>query len=495
MAEFADAQVLSAEAFNVLEANAEAVLSYEAFGMPVFRVTYDSWDGVMIHWSATLGWSIRAVTPAAGSFVVQIENPFGSGTWQTLATQAGLVDNTTYSGTADLSAVAPALVKGTPYRLRVRPTSSGIEVNRVFHYGSLPVDQGGYVWTAPGSLTDGTVWDAAAWNALINNLRYLKDLVAGPRAPTRAALGMVASSASLGPPFDARRRPDDTPWRGYFNHRLADNVAYQIGGWPAGPGDTNGGRANLTIVRVDPSTAPPTYGDWGSLGAYYEDPTPGLFAWGDDPPKFRGANRSGTLWIDGFVTSPPHKVLPFLGSISGATDNSGPPGSSDLTGIPRGEWLEIRLNRHDSSQVYTLIMEALFSVRGEPDLTGWTALSRLQHGDYVDGTSAVLANLVANLAELKTRCEGFPHLPVETGYDHYYWYRRGDILRWAGSDVVLHWTRERWPARGLSESTLRLGTSLTGEQFDLRGAGGLVPGGMYYLTGSGEVWGLELLDA
>jgi len=490
-------QVLSAEALNRYRRNAEYCFALEAFGQPVFRVVPGGtttststalWSGRMRHWHSTLGYSVRvAGAPGAGpSFTIQVEI---AGVWTTLVTVSGLVTNTTYEGTVDLSAVA-GLVKGTVYPVRVNSTNAVVEVNRLFTYGSLPAAQLGYVWQAWGSFADGIVPTAAELNRFANNLNYLRDQLAGPWTPTHATLlisGMPSISyADFG--SDGNRNTPSSGWRGWVNHR-SDYLAYQVGGWIPVSG---GHDQTISVVIANPNTAAPPVATIANPVGIALDANPFTppihYLWGTDP--------AGDFYASDATANPARTVRPYLTRISTSTNNNLTTPGTPLSALTRGSWYEIRYMRHAlnpdySSEAVDGAFQVVYEVGGTPDPAGWVNVAAFAHGDYLDGTSAKLADLKANIDLLKTRIDNYPSLLCPLG-SALYFVRRGDVLLWGGTNVILHWNKGRWPTRGLSESTTTLGTNAGTGVFDLRALSGNVHGGMYYLTGS-NVWALEVL--
>lgn len=496
-------QVLSAESLNRFRRNAEYLYALEAFGQPVFRMvpggsnsatTTAIWSGRMRHWSANLGYSVRVQgTPGASpSFTIQIEI---ASVWTTVKTQSGLAADTTYEGAVDLTAVA-GLTKGTIYPVRVNSTNAIVEINRLFTYGSLPAAQGGYEWQAWGSFADGAVPTAAELNRFANNLRYLHDQLAGPWTPTHAAMGAALSKTDYANlDDDVNRLAPQSIWTGWVQHR-SDYAAYQIGGWPADSAALND--HPVSIVYVNPNTAAPPVATFGNpLGIAY-DWASGNILWGSAntrPPADPNTDTTGDFLTSGYVANPPHTVRPYLARISTSTDNNLATPGFPLASLVKGTWYQIRCMRHDfggtGGQNITAACQVVYEVGGTPDPTGWTTIAAFTHGEYVDGTSSKLANLKANIDLLKTRIDNYPHLLCPYG-DDLYFVRRGDVLLWGGTNVTLHHNKGRWPERGLSESTITLGTETGVGVFDLRSLSGHVHGGLYYVTGT-NVWALEVL--
>lgn len=498
-------QVLSAEALNRLRRNAEYLYALEAFGQPVFRMvpggsnsstTTGIWQGVMRHWSANLGYSVRVQgTPGASpSFVIQIEI---ASVWTTVKTQGSLAADTTYEGAIDLTAVA-GLTKGSVYPVRVNSTNAIVEINRLFTYGSLPAAQGGYEWQAWGSFADGTVPTAAELNRFANNLNYLHDQLAGPWTPTHAAMGALLSKtdyADLGDDVD--RLPTNSIWTGWVQHR-ADYIAYQIGGRGHDSNALN--EHPVSIVLTDPDTsAPPVTTFANPLGIAY-DWFGGNILWGSAntrPPADPDTDTTGDFLTDPFASGAPLVVRPYLARISTSTDNDLVTPDTPLDSLVKGEWYQIRCMRHDfgatGSELIDAACQIVYEVGGTPDPTGWTNITAFAHGDYVDGTSSALANLKANIDLLKTRIDDYPHLLCPYG-DDLYFYRRGNVLLWGGTNVTLYYVKGRWPNRGLSASSVSLGTETGVGVFDLRSLTGNVIGGYYYLVGDTDLWAFEVLD-
>jgi len=489
MPAFQSGQLASAEALNTLLANADFLLWQEAWGLPAFRVAIDTWDGWMRHWGSHLNYAIRTESPAGGSsFQIAIEVPVDSGTWADVISVGGLVHQRTYRGSVSLT--GSGLVKGTFYRVRVRKTGTvTLEVNRLFQTGSAD-----RAWTAPASVANGLVWTAAEFNRLRSNIFYLYDLLACGRPPTHATLSMALGNGGLSG-SDESRNPSATAWRGFTQLRGADWLAYQIGGRGASRADTSGALLNAGLVRKDETTDPPTLVATSGVGVYYNAFFT-TYAWGDDPPLGDiNDNLAGTFQVGGYFNGQPMEVLPKLARIGTSTD-AVPAAGFPLVGIPREEWVEVRVARHDGNgESYDGAIQLVQAVRGAPDLTGWQAVAPFAHGEYLDGTAGQkLDALVDNLALLRSRIEGFPLLLPAQGPDLYFYHGAGPILRWIGSNVILHWIKGVWPKRGLKEQTLSLGTSGEWAAFDLRGADGLVPGGMYYLSGDTNLCGLEVFE-
>jgi len=490
---------------NRIRINSELVYSLESFGQPAFRVATAEtgadvtvWSGVLRYWGTTLEYRIRVGDTVSGtpSFVIEVEDVPGSGTYTAAVTTSGLVANTTYVGTASLTGLA--LTKGTVYKVRVRAVTADLEVCYLATRTSPT-----YTWTAFASLADGTVWTPAQWAILRNNLLYLYDQLAGAWTPTHADLGSPIATtpyADLGD--DAKRNDPETIWRGWIQHR-ADALAYRLGGWATGPGINSD--QPICLVYCDPDTSvPPVVTFANPLGIAY-DYAFGNLLWGranTRPPSSPGhdanADTTGDFYATAYVSaSQPHTVAPFLAQISTSTDDDLVSPDTPLDSLSKGTWYEIRCMRHEhnsaaNADAFSGACQIVYEVQGVPDTADYSPIDAFAHGEYVDGTSSDLATLVANLTELKTRVDNYPSLLCPIASDLWF-YRRGDVLLWSGNDVTLSYTPGRWPKRGLTASSKSLGSTSGTGVFDLRSLSGHAPGQLYSLSGN-SIWALEVFE-
>lgn len=503
-------QVLTAEHLNGLIANAEYLYGLEAFGACVFRMTRGAWSGHMLHWSKWLGWEIRVTElyadPAACSVIIQIDTN-RDGTWATtILNQTPIAATGTLTGTFDLSSLG--LTKGVVYAVRVIPTNVAIEVWQLSHHGSLPSAQGGYEWqTMSMALANGNVPTAADLGVWRNNLLYLRDQLGGPWTPTQPL--DVANGAGLnqiflaGAPtthiYPASTDPTYFPWVGYVNHR-SDYLAYRIGGY-----------VDNASGFTDPHPIDLLY-DHRQVGACEAFPFAADFT--DNSQRVRW---NGSVWTSSYdgsraTTGQIRYVedrLAYLPSSTNAVDlagagtdktnttwnaASGGLVTNTLSHLAKRNWYEIHIARHrwiagntPTNNAWALL-NYVFEVQGLPDAqegaNTWAAMTPLAHGDYPDVSAGqTLKKLDDNLVNiLKPRIEDYPFLLCSnTPQTDKYFYRRGDLLLWKGTNVVLYYTKEPIPTAGQTQTLVSLGTTADTAAFDLRSLDMKV-GAYYYLV-------------
>lgn len=484
--------VLTAEHLNRLRTNQEYLYSLEAFGAPVFRLgSYTAgnaestaWAGYLYHWLRTFRWQIKVISvdtsQGAGTYYFKIQIDWGDHTFATstadIMQSSAVVAGTVYNSTGDLTVspaydglYAPGKGKGTVCKVRVQARNCAVEIQYLHTQDTLPAGRGGYDWLTLPALADGTVLSVAQWNVYRNNLLYLRDQLAGALAPTEEDqdLGVIDPEVPA-------------PWRGFFQHR-SDSLAYRIGGWPAS--DTNTWSYPVTPAVVVAGTRYPIGQNRSDLaiGDYY----------------------SGEVYTDGADRGnwpPPHKVEDRVEYLPDSAARA----TNPMPALTKGTWYEFQVYRRGTSadiqggnvQPISLALNHAFEVRGVPNPTGWNAIAPFTHGEYPDGSmTSKLQKLGDNLTLLKSRINGYPSLlcSAPTGQGDRYHYRRGDVLVWSGSGVVLEYIQTPIPVGfGVTRQRVELGSNTGAAYLDLRALTDL-PYGAYYVV-IGATYTFEVIE-
>lgn len=477
---FQTGQILTAEAVNRLLANAEYLYALEAFGAPVFRVVNANAENTAnaVVWSGYLRYAHRMIKDAiyvdtanvggTGSYKLQIDTT-GAGGWVDVYQRNTIAAATTYYDEHDItgSPTWDALTKGSIYKVRILASYCKLEILRVFTDTVLPTTKSGYVWQSMPNVSNGQVLTAADWNTYRNNLLYLRDVLAGPWTPVAEEQDTGAMSAVAWDQHGAagNRNPPQTVVRGTVQHR-SKYLATRHGGFPTDTSSLNGQYSRMTFNGYPIGTRSITNGD----------------------TKWQGDVETDG-WVGGqgaAIGSQAKKVEDRVIDLT-TSQNADGTANTNLTGLSRGTWYEVRLSRgvkSNDGQPISGSFNYVFQVQGDPDPTGWNALAPVNHGDDVaGGIGSKLDLLQANLNTLKARVDSFPSLVSWDVAKNKYFYHRSPILLWQGTNVDLYYVRARIPvSAGTVQQKVTLGTSPVPAAYDLRALPDLPFGAYLYVV-------------